>query len=175
MTNQDTLKYCPRCSGRAELEDSRRIVCADPACGFGLYLNTAAAVAGLIFDGDGRLMVIRRSRDPQKGLLDLPGGFVDFGEDAEGALRRELSEELRVEVGRVEYFRSVPNTYQYGGVLYHTLDIFYTCQCRDQSAIRPNDEITEVLYRYPKEISDDEIAFDSMRNLIGQLRRAARV
>ena len=170
MTNDDLLKYCPRCSKTAFLRDGRKIVCTE--CGFGLYLNTAAAVAGMIFDPNGRLMLIRRNCDPQKGLLDLPGGFVDFGEDGESALKRELAEELGVgadAVGRVEYFRSIPNTYLYGDVLYHTLDIFYACHPPKQLSIRPNDEIMEILYKYPKDISDDEIAFDSMKNLICQL------
>jgi len=143
-------------------------VCTE--CGFGLYLNTAAAVAGLIFDDDGRLMVIRRNKDPQKGLLDLPGGFVDYDEDGEGALRREVFEELGAEVEAVEYFRSIPNTYLYGDVLYHTLDIFYACRLKNQQILCQNDEIIEILYRFPGDISEDEIAFSSMRNLIGGLR-----
>jgi len=140
-----------------------------------MYLNTAAAVAGMIFDGDGRLMVIRRNHEPQKGLLDLPGGFVDFGEDGEGALLRELSEELGVDVDKIEYFRSIPNTYLYGDVLYHTLDIFYVCRLKEQLSISPNDEIAEILYRFPGDISDDEIAFSSMKSLIGGFRSSSNM
>ena len=162
MTNHDIFKYCPRCAGSARLEDERKVVCG--ACGFGLYLNTAAAVAGLIFDEEGRLLVARRSRDPQKGLLDLPGGFADYGEDAESALRREMREELGTDVENIKYFRSIPNVYRYGGVLYHTLDLFFTCAPTRPDLIL-NDEITEILYIYPQKIAADEIAFDSMKKL----------
>lgn len=165
--NENVLKHCPRCGGRAALEGSRKVVCA-AGCGFRLYLNTAAAVAALIFDAGGRLMAIRRNREPQKGLLDLPGGFVDFGESAEEALAREISEELGVgvEAGSIEYFKSIPNTYLYGDVLYHTLDLFFTCRLADTGAIRTNDEIAEIVYKRPKEISEGEAAFDSMRGLL---------
>lgn len=50
----------------------------------------AAAVAGLIFNEKGQLLLTIRAKDPGKGLLDLPGGFVDMGENADQALRREI-------------------------------------------------------------------------------------
>jgi len=166
MDNKDVLKYCPRCSGPAVLADFRKIVCA--GCGFQIYLNTAAAVAGLIFDRDGRLMAVRRNHEPRAGLLDLPGGFVDFGETAEEALTREIREELGVAVCDVEYYRSIPNTYLYGGILYHTLDIFLKCRFDDgcDNKIRPNDEIKEIVHKFPKDIVEADIAFDSMKRLI---------
>jgi len=166
MDNKDVLKYCPRCSGPAVLTDSRKIVCA--GCGFQFYLNNAAAVAALLFDGDGLLMTVRRNEEPRAGLLDLPGGFVEFGETAEEALSRELREELGITVCGIEYYRSIPNKYLYGGVLYHTLDIFLKCRFADgvDNKIRTNDEIREIVYKSPNDISEDEIAFDSMKRLI---------
>jgi len=166
MDNKDVLKYCPRCSGPAVLEDFRKIVCG--GCGFGIYLNTAVAVAALIFDGEGRLMVVRRNHEPRAGMLDLPGGFVDFGETAEEALAREVREELGMAVSHVEYYRSIPNTYLYGDVLYHTLDVFFKCRFDEgtDNKIRSNDEIKEIVYKYPKDLVEEEIAFESMRGLI---------
>jgi NAD+ diphosphatase len=170
MDNKDVLKFCPRCSGPAVLADSRKIVCA--GCGFQFYINNAAAVAALLFDGDDRLMTVRRNEDPQAGLLDLPGGFVEFGETAEEALARELREELGITVRDINYYRSIPNKYLFGGVLYHTLDIFLKCRLDDgiDNKIRTNDEIKEIVYRYPNDISDEEIAFDSMKRLIKSLK-----
>jgi ADP-ribose pyrophosphatase YjhB (NUDIX family) len=42
----------------------------------------------------GDLLVIRKSRGPYEGWLDLPGGSQEPGETAEAALERELHEEL---------------------------------------------------------------------------------
>jgi NADH pyrophosphatase NudC (nudix superfamily) len=172
MENKDILKYCPRCGGAATLDGgSRKIVCG--ACGFRIYLNTAAAVAGLIFDEEARLMTVRRNREPRRCLLDLPGGFVDFNETAEEALAREVSEELGVTVSAIKYCKSIPNKYLYGDVLYHTLDIFLTCRIDDgidPNTIRVNEEIQEIVYKRPQDISEAEIAFDSMKKLISSYR-----
>jgi len=171
--HKNHIKFCPNCSSAAaRVEDERKIVCPD--CGFTLYFNTAAATAALIFDSDGRLLVVRRNHEPRKGFLDLPGGFVDFGEDAESALRREISEELGVDVEICGYYRSMPNTYLYKGILYRTLDMFFTCRAIGEGglslqSVRRNDEIANIEYRFPSDIREDEIAFDSMKRVVGML------
>jgi ADP-ribose pyrophosphatase YjhB (NUDIX family) len=170
--NETTVKFCPRCSGSAYVKNQRKIICAD--CGFELYFNTAAATAALIFDAEGRLTVVRRNDEPRKGFLDLPGGFVDFWEDGESAVKREVKEELGIDIEVTGYYKSIPNTYIYRDVLYHTLDLFVSCRTdADLSAVGHNNEIIEILHRFPKDISEDEIAFDSMKNLIRSMKQDA--
>lgn len=54
-------------------------------------------VVGLIHDGDGRVLLLEhRFRPPYP--WGLPGGFIARGESFEEALRRELREELALEV-----------------------------------------------------------------------------
>lgn len=65
-------------------------------------------VGGVVHDGSGRLLLIRRARPPGAGLWSLPGGKVDEGESDPIALARELREETGLAVavgafvGRVE-------------------------------------------------------------------------
>ncbi len=47
---------------------------------------------------DGRLLLVKRLKAPEAGSWNLPGGKVDFGEAAADAVRREISEELGVEI-----------------------------------------------------------------------------
>lgn len=51
-----------------------------------------------IRDGDGRLLLIQRLREPEAGFWGLPGGKIDFGEKAEDAVVREIAEELAVTI-----------------------------------------------------------------------------
>lgn len=51
----------------------------------------------VVFDRDGRLLLIKRGHPPFKGKYALPGGFVDVGETVEQAALRELKEETGIE------------------------------------------------------------------------------
>lgn len=57
------------------------------------YRQPSLAADAVVFDADGRLLLIRRKNPPFKGRFALPGGFVDYGETVEAAAKRELREE----------------------------------------------------------------------------------
>jgi 8-oxo-dGTP diphosphatase len=52
----------------------------------------------VVFDPEGRVLLIRRKNAPHAGAYALPGGFVDIGETVEAACRREVLEETGIEV-----------------------------------------------------------------------------
>ncbi len=54
-----------------------------------------------IFDGNDRVLLIRRGNPPFEGAYALPGGFVEIGETVEEACRREVLEEVGIEVGEL--------------------------------------------------------------------------
>ncbi|MEA2460671.1 MAG: 8-oxo-dGTP diphosphatase [Actinomycetota bacterium] len=58
---------------------------------------------GAIVVVEGRLLMVRRGHEPNKGLWTVPGGRVERGESLEDAVKREIREEtgLAVEVGRL--------------------------------------------------------------------------
>jgi 8-oxo-dGTP diphosphatase len=55
----------------------------------------------VLFDGKGRVLLVRRGNPPFKGCYALPGGFVDVGESVEDACRRELMEETGIKAGKL--------------------------------------------------------------------------
>jgi len=51
---------------------------------------------------DGRLLLVKRLRAPEAGTWSLPGGKVDFGEPVADAVRREIREEVGLEIELVK-------------------------------------------------------------------------
>jgi NAD+ diphosphatase len=58
-------RFCPRCGEKLDHGDGR-VTC--PACGLVQYANSAPAVAALVVDDEGRVLLARRARDPYAGL-----------------------------------------------------------------------------------------------------------
>lgn len=58
---------------------------------------------------DGRVLVVRRARPPAQNLFSLPGGVVEAGETLVQALKREIREELNLDIEPLELigFREV--------------------------------------------------------------------
>jgi len=168
VTNQSgqVFRYCPKCGAAAlRFTGPKRLHC--DVCGFELYLNPAAAVAALIVDAEGRLLVVERAQEPKKGMWDLPGGFAEPGESAEEALRREVAEEVGLEITSLRYAGSYPNVYDYMGVRYRTMDLGFVCEVADAGAIRASaTEVTTALFKRPDEIDVNRFAFDSVRRLV---------
>lgn len=52
---------------------------------------------------DGRLLLIRRAREPGRGRYSLPGGRVEFGESLEHAVHREVAEETGLTIDIVGF------------------------------------------------------------------------
>jgi 8-oxo-dGTP diphosphatase len=55
-------------------------------------------VGAVVFDAQGRLLMIQRGHDPGAGLWSIPGGRIEPGETDEQALVRELLEETNLQV-----------------------------------------------------------------------------
>jgi len=59
------------------------------------------AIGAIVFDGDGRVLLVERGRPPGEGLWTVPGGKLEPGETLAQGVAREVREEtgLVVEIG----------------------------------------------------------------------------
>jgi ADP-ribose pyrophosphatase YjhB (NUDIX family) len=149
----------------------RAVLC--PACGFEFYFNCASSVAALLLS-QGKLVLGVRAKAPQQGMLDPPGGFIEFDETAEQALRREVMEEFNLEISNPVYLTSAPNDYAYGGLVYKTTDLFFVCEVEDISTIKVGDDVGGYELTDPFALDPQRLAFPSGRIALRQLKELLR-
>jgi 8-oxo-dGTP diphosphatase len=95
-------------------------------------MKTVIVTAALTIE-QGKLLVTQRMEDSSHGLLwEFPGGKVKEGEDPRGALRRELKEELDVEVEVGKLFDAVFYSYPE----YPILLLIYRCRV-EKGSLKP--------------------------------------
>jgi ADP-ribose pyrophosphatase YjhB (NUDIX family) len=161
--------YCPSCgSPEIQFDKSHKFSC--PACGFVYYHNTAAATGCVIRSKLGVLLLIR-DKEPAKGKLDLPGGFVDPGEGAMDGLCRELREEIGWTPPQpaCTLFASFPNVYPYKNIVYNTCDLFFALDAPDLTGkdLRlQSGEIGGFQFVQPPDIRMEDLAFESTRRAL---------
>lgn len=73
-----------------QVADKPRRVC--PACRY-VYFTDPKVGVGVAVVEDGRLLLIKRAMNPERGKWSLPAGFIDQGEDPKDAAAREALEE----------------------------------------------------------------------------------
>ncbi|HSD78231.1 MAG TPA: NUDIX domain-containing protein [Solirubrobacteraceae bacterium] len=94
----EQTRFCPRCGAPGPRIDFPRSMTCE-ACGFASYSNPKPVASAIPRDPHtGALILLRRGFDPGRGLWTFPGGFVDLGESVEDAARREIREELEIDV-----------------------------------------------------------------------------
>lgn len=174
---KNDFNMCPQCGSRKiQNKNNRKWLC--PECGFDLYCNVAAAVGVIICDSTNHILLEVRAKEPRKGFLAFPGGFVDPDERAEEAVKRECLEEIGAEVENIQFLCSFPNTYEYKNIEYKTCDLFFTAQLKEQSDTI--ESVIQKLHAQESEVqgfvsvsadSEEEInkiplAFESARNTL---------
>lgn len=158
----ELFKYCPKCGSNAFVEnDEKSKRCTD--CGFVYYFNASSATVAFILNARGELLVCRRAKEPKLGTLDLAGGFVDCFETGEEGVAREVLEETGLEVMQADYLFSLPNTYLYSGFLVHTLDQFFLCWVKDDSALKAMDDVDDSFWVPLHKVNPEEFGLDSVR------------
>lgn len=103
----------------------QRLAC--PECGFVAYASSKAT-AGALVEGDGRLLLVRRAKEPFKGRWDIPGGFLEEGEHPLEGLRRELREETGLEVEPLEFLGAWMDRYGGDSTAEATLNLYWTAR-----------------------------------------------
>lgn len=115
-------------------------------------LHGPAVGVGALLIYQGRVLLIRRGKEPLRGRWTLPGGTVELGETLEEALIREVEEETGLKVRPREtvlVFDRILRTD--GSVSYHYVIIDYLCDYESGSP-RAGSDAEAVAFAAPDEL-----------------------
>ena len=163
----ELFNYCPKC-GSPDFEIHSALSRHCSKCGFTYYQNPRASTAAFILNNRGELLVARRGKEPAKDTLDLPGGFVDNGENAEQGIVREILEEtgLTIDSADMTYLFSIPNVYRYSGMDIHTLDLFFICHVEDDVTVKAADDAAACFWVPLGEVYVERFGLRSVRQAV---------
>lgn len=105
-----------------------------------------------------------RAREPYRGKIDVPGGFLELGEHPVDALEREVMEELGVEVNVLwPPVMFAPHRYGDDGV--HALAIGFRAEISAGDP-RPSDDVAAIHHVSLAEVDDLDFAWEHDREFI---------
>jgi ADP-ribose pyrophosphatase YjhB (NUDIX family) len=158
----EPFRFCPADGTRlSDPRPSGGVSC--PACGRSWYRNSVPSVGAAIVE-DGKALVTVRAREPEKGKVDVPGGFLDVGEHPVDGLERELREELGIEA-EVLGDPVLLATHTYGPDGVWVLAIGFRVKIAGGD-LEPADDVAEVRWISAKEIDYIDFAWEHDRGFI---------
>jgi NAD+ diphosphatase len=146
------FQFCGRCGSKTtNMENERAKICR--TCNLISYPRQSPAIIVAITRGD-KLLLARSKRFKPSDMYSVLAGFVDPGESFEECVRREIREEVSIEVKNIQYFGNQSWPFP------DSLMIGFTAEYKSGEISIDNDEIDEAgwfsvseLPRIPRKIS----------------------
>jgi 8-oxo-dGTP pyrophosphatase MutT (NUDIX family) len=89
-------------------------------------MNQIRPVALCICHNNDRILVFEGHDPIKRETFYRPlGGGIEFGEKSEDAVRRELKEEINVDVEEIRYLGTLENIFVFNGNSYHEIVLIY--------------------------------------------------
>lgn len=159
-----THRFCGVCGGpMRHREDERALQC--PACGNLVYPRISPAVITAV-TRNGRLLLAHNHQFPA-GMYSLIAGYVEVGETLKDAVRREIREEVSIEVKNIRYFGSQPWPYPSG------LMLGFTAEHASGELVEDGDEIEHADWFLPDNMPTFPRPGSISRELIDDFRDRA--
>ncbi len=166
MLTEFEFIYCPHCGSNFDRSDNH-LICTN--CKLEYYINPRPTNAVMLRNEKEELLLVKRKHDPQKGLWDLPGGFININETVEESVHREISEELNIRISDIRYVCSFYDTYEFGGIKAYTICFLFEAKMINSKNLKASDDAE--CYEFFNEacLPFDQFAFDPMRDALLRL------
>ena len=153
------MKYCAQCGGELLKINDTKYQCT--ACKRHQFNNPKGAVALILFDDQNRAVLTRRAREPDKDKLDPLGGFIDYGENAETALFRELNEETGLDESDIStpcYIYSGYQEYRWHGLIEPLVSMWFLASLTTDKSLEPHDDVSAFESFHEGQVPQSELA-----------------
>jgi 8-oxo-dGTP diphosphatase len=122
------------------------------------YRNPIPTIDAIIHNDKNQILLIKRMKDPFMNLLSLPGGFINSGEKAEDALKREVKEEVFLDVEPLEILGVYSDPSR--DPRDHIISIVFICLIMDYLKGKAGDDVSEIYWKNLNELDTFNLAFD---------------
>lgn len=129
--------------------------------------HIVTSVVAVIVDDDGRILLTRRSIPPFMDLWVMPGGKIDLGEPILEALKREVHEEVGLEIeieGLIDVFEHLTP----GDENCHFVILYYRCRPLYCDVVHNEDEVAEAEWVPPCKLEQYSMPAGA-RYILGQV------
>jgi NADH pyrophosphatase NudC (nudix superfamily) len=159
MDPKNVYKFCPRCGGKLVIKQDS-LECVN--CGFHFYINSIPCNSVIIESEKKEILLVKRKVEPRAGTWDLPGGFLKPGENFYESAKREIREELHVEIEISGIVGIYEDTYLFQEILNPTLMIT-TAGKIISGDLKADDDVLEYRYFTKEEVLQQELSFSGIR------------
>ncbi len=150
--------HCGRCGASMGFHERERARTCEP-CDNNVYPPISPCIITLVNRGE-ELLLARNANFPGEMFSTL-AGFIEVGESVEDCLRREVKEEVGVEVGELRYFGSQPWPFP------NQLMLGFFAEYSDGDIVCEDEEIAEAHWFRPDELPN----IPPRHSIAGQLIR----
>jgi len=158
------IRHCFSCGNLAVVRfvDGReRYMCG--VCEQVIYQNPSPAAAVMLVQA-GRVLLVKRGVEPQKGRWGLPAGFQELDETPEQAARREMHEETGLMPGKLQLFDLAFNNHN----PHKPVNVAIFMAQEAEGALQPGDDVAEVNF-FPIHQLPTDLAFHYIHDCLRRL------
>lgn len=112
-----------------------------------------AAVSAFVFNNSNEILIVRRAKDPGRGLWSIPGGAVETGETLIDALQREIHEECGITI-KIEKFYGAHDRIlrdRSGKLNFHYIILNYICRTKNK-IVKPGSDVDDYFWLKPSDL-----------------------
>jgi 8-oxo-dGTP diphosphatase len=170
MAIQAGWRFCARCASALTIGVGHA---SCTSCGSVYYANSAPAVGVIVERENADILLGLRAQQPDVGLWDTIGGFLDEGEHPHDAVRREVLEETGLEVEPQEFLGTYLDTYGTGDEASWVLNLVFAARIVSGTPVAA-DDVAELRW-FPRDAlpAAEECAFRWVSRFLRDLETTA--